>query len=203
MVVFILIYKSHPYEWAAVVLTKRTEKKLDGNYTRRLRAILNKSWRQHSSKHQQYGHIPIITKTIKIRRTRHAGHCRRCRDELISDILLWTPSYGRAKAGRPGRTYIQQLCADKGCSLEDLLGAMDDWEGGGRGSGRSMLAARHDDDNDVFLFAYVFVSMTNFELGIESSLLYIYIIIIFLANLLSFVTRKKISINSVLGKEYS
>ena len=28
-------------------LTKRPEKKLDGNYIRMLRAILNKSWRQH------------------------------------------------------------------------------------------------------------------------------------------------------------
>ena len=28
-------------------LTKRLKKKLDGNYTRMLRAILNKSWRQH------------------------------------------------------------------------------------------------------------------------------------------------------------
>ena len=28
-------------------LTKRLEKKVDGNYTRMLRAILNKSWRQH------------------------------------------------------------------------------------------------------------------------------------------------------------
>ena len=31
-------------------LTKRMEKKLDGNYTRMLRAILNKSWRQHPTK---------------------------------------------------------------------------------------------------------------------------------------------------------
>ena len=31
-------------------LTKQTEKKLDGNYTRMLRAILNKSWRQHHTK---------------------------------------------------------------------------------------------------------------------------------------------------------
>ena len=47
----------------------------------------------------------------------------------ISDILLWTPSHGRAKAGRPARTYKQQLCADTGCSLEDLPGAMDNREG--------------------------------------------------------------------------
>ena len=36
-------------------LTKRLEKKLDGNYTRMLRAILNKSWRQHPTRHQLYG----------------------------------------------------------------------------------------------------------------------------------------------------
>ena len=51
-----------------------------------------------------------------------------CRDELISDVLLWTPTYGRAKAGRPARTYIQQLCKDTGCSPEDLPEAMNDRE---------------------------------------------------------------------------
>ena len=46
----------------------------------------------------------------------------------MSDLLLWTPTYGRAKAGRPARTYIQQLCVDTGCSPEDLLEAMNDRE---------------------------------------------------------------------------
>ena len=104
-------------------LTKRLEKKLDGNYTRRLRPILNKSWRQHPTRHQLYGYLSPITKTIQARRTRHAGHCWRSKDELISDILLWTPAYGQAKAGRPARTYIQQLC-----SPEDLPEAMNDRE---------------------------------------------------------------------------
>ena len=75
-------------------LTKQLEKKLDGNYTRMLQAILNKSWWQHPTRHQLYGHLPPITKTIQVRRTRHAGHCWRSRDELISDVLLWTPTYG-------------------------------------------------------------------------------------------------------------
>ena len=88
-------------------LTKRMEKKLDGNYTEMLRAILNKSWWHHTTKHQLYGHLPPVTKTIKIFRIRHAGNCWRSRDELISDVLLWTPSQGRANAGRPARTYIQ------------------------------------------------------------------------------------------------
>ena len=109
-------------------LTKQLEKKLDGYYTRMLRAILNKSWRQHPTKHQLYGHLPPITKTIQVRRTRHAGHCWRSRDELICDVLLWTPTYGRAKAGRPARTYIQQLCEDTGYGPEDLPEAMNDRE---------------------------------------------------------------------------
>ena len=109
-------------------LTKRLEKKLDGNYTRMLRAILNKSWRQHPTKHQLCGHLPSITKTIKVRRTRHTGHCWRSRDELISDVLLRTPTYGQANAGRPARTYIQQLCEDTGCIPEDLPEAMNDRE---------------------------------------------------------------------------
>ena len=109
-------------------LTKRLEKKLDGNYTRMLRAKLNKSWRQHPTRHQLYGHLPPITKTIQVRRTRHAGHCWRSRDDLISDVLLWILTYGRAKAGRPARTYIQQLCEDTGCCPEDLSRAMNDRE---------------------------------------------------------------------------
>ena len=111
------------YGCTTVTLTKRLEKKLHGNYTRLLRAILNKSWRQHPTKHQLYGHLPPITKTIKVRRTKH---CWRSRDELISDVLLWTPTYSGAKAGRLARTYIQQLCQDTECSPEYLPEAMND-----------------------------------------------------------------------------
>ena len=87
-------------------LTKRLEKKLNGNYTRMLRAILSKSWRQHPTRHQLYGHLPPITRTIQARRTRHAGHCWRSKDQLISDVLLWIPAYDLAKAGQPARTFI-------------------------------------------------------------------------------------------------
>ena len=86
--------------------------------------ILKKSWQQHPTRHLLYGHLPPITKTIQVRRTRHAGHCWRSRDELIRDVPLWIPTHGRAKAGRPARTYIQQLCEDTGCCPEDLPRAM-------------------------------------------------------------------------------
>ena len=130
-------------------LTKRLEKKLDSNYTKMLRAILNKSWQQHPTRHQLYGHLPPITKTIQARWTRHARHCWRSKDEIVSDVLLWTPAYGQSKAGRPAPTYIQQLCDDMGCNPEDLPETMNDretWRE--RGSGISVLATRHDDDDD-------------------------------------------------------
>ena len=105
------------------------EKKLDGDYTRMLRAILNKSWRQHPTKQQLYSHLPPIMKTIQVRWTRYAGYCWRTKDELISDIFLWTPSHEWTKAAWPAQTYIQQLCADTECSFEYLLEAMDDIDG--------------------------------------------------------------------------
>ena len=93
-----------------------------------LRAILNKSWKQHPIKYQLYGHLPPIIKTIQVRWTRNAGHCWRSRDKLIRDVLLLTPTYGWAKAGQPARTYIQQLCEDMGYRPEDLPEVMNDRE---------------------------------------------------------------------------
>ena len=139
----ILLYGCTPW-----TLTKRLEKKLDGNYTRMLWAILNKSWRQHPTRQQLYGHLSPITKTIQVRRTRHAGHCWRSRDELISDVLLWTPTYGREKAGRPARTYIQQLCEIRDVALKTCQRGWTIGRSGERGSGISVLAAWHD-DNDI------------------------------------------------------
>ena len=136
VVVSILLYGCTTW-----TLTKQLEKKLDGNYTRMLRAILNKSWRQHPTRHQLYGHLSPITKTIQVRRTRHVGYSWRSRDDLISDVLLWTPTFGRAKTGRPGRTYILHLCEN--CRRRWTIG-----RSGERGSVISVLAARHDDDDD-------------------------------------------------------
>ena len=61
-------------------LTKRLEKKLDSNYTRMLRAILNKSWQQHPTRHQLYGHLLPITKTIQVSINN---------DLIFICILLW------------------------------------------------------------------------------------------------------------------
>ena len=129
-------------------LTKHMEKKLDGNYTR----ILNKSWRQHPTKQQLYGHQPPVMKTIQIRRTRHAGHYWRSRDKLVSDVLLWTPSQGQANVQleHTYSSYVQILdVARKTCQKQWTIG----W-GGKRGSKISVLIAQHDDDDDIYTLTH-------------------------------------------------
>ena len=128
-------------------LTKRLEKKLDGNYTRLLGAILNKSWQQHPTKHQLYGHLPPITKTIQVRRTRHAGHCWRSRDKHISDVLLWTPTYNRAKSRTTSKN-IHTAVRILDVALKTCLRRWTIGKSGERGSGISVPAERHDDDDD-------------------------------------------------------
>ena len=131
-------------------LTKQLEKKLDGNYTRMLRAILNKSWRQQTTKQKLYGHLPPITKTIKVWLIKHAGHCWRSRYELISDILLWTPSHSRAKSGRSACTCIQQFCEDTDVALRTCRKQWMICRVSERGSGIYVLMAQDDDDIYVY-----------------------------------------------------
>ncbi len=101
--------------------------KLDGDCTRMLRAVLNKSWKQLPTKQQLYGYLTSISKINQIRGTRHAGHYWRSKNEPISNILQWTPSHLYVSDGRQTRTYLQQLYTNTGWMIEDLPGAMDDW----------------------------------------------------------------------------
>ena len=88
------------------MLTKRMERKLDGNCTRMRWAVLNKSWRQHPIKQQLYGYLLPISKAIQTRQARHMGQSWRSKGKLISNILLWTSSNGWARVGWPTRTYL-------------------------------------------------------------------------------------------------
>ena len=117
----VLLYGSEAW-----TLTKKHEKKLDGTYTRMLRAILNISWKEHPTKFRLYGNIPPLTSIIRIRRTRFAGHCYRSEEEIVKDVLLWTPNHGTTKIGRPRKTYVKQLCDYTGLTTEEPKRAMKD-----------------------------------------------------------------------------
>ena len=87
--------------------------------------------------------------TILIRRDLEVYEWR-SKDELICDLLQLTSTRGHVSFYRPARTYLHRICSDTGSSLEDLPGAMDDRNGGGkRESGKSMLSAKPDDDDTI------------------------------------------------------
>ena len=107
-------------------LTKKRESKLNGTYTRLLRAILNIHWIAHPNKEGLYANLVQITSVIKERRTRFGGHCYRGKYEVVSDLILWTPKHGKAKVRRPSKTYTKQLTKDADCQLENIPRAMED-----------------------------------------------------------------------------
>ena len=132
-------------------LTKWLEKKLDGNYTRMLRAILNKSWRQHPTRHQLYGHLPPIMKTIQVRQTRHAGHCWRSRDELIREMYSCGPPHMAVQKQDDQHEHtFSSYVRIRDVVLKTYLGRWTIGRSGERGSGISVLPVRHDDD-DIYI----------------------------------------------------
>ena len=137
--VSVLLYRCTT--WA---LTKCIENKRDSNCTRMLRAILNKSRKQHSAKQQLYGHLPPISKKTQIRRT-----SKRKKGELISEVPH-------------GPLHTDEQVLDVSLKLIDnssvqtrgvVLRTCRIWwtteingEGESEKSGKSMLAAQHGDD---------------------------------------------------------
>ena len=137
------------YGYTTWTLTKRLEKKLNGNYTRMLRAILNKSWWQHPTRHQLYGHLPPITKTIQVRRTRHARHCWRSRDELISGMYSYGPPHMAVQKQDDQHEHtFSSYVRIRDVVLKTCLRRWTIGKSGERRSGISVLPARHDDDDD-------------------------------------------------------
>ena len=109
------------------------ERKLDGTYTRMLRAIKNKHWNLHLTNEDfsKKFYIPKISDTIRkhiIRKQRllFAGYCWRSKDELASDPLLWNPKHGKRSRGRPRKSNIDQLKEDTNLMIEELPTAMND-----------------------------------------------------------------------------
>ena len=100
-------------------LTKRIEKKLDVNCTKMLRAIMNKSWKQHHTKQQLYSNLPPISKIIQVRQTRHSRHCWKSKDVLMSGILEWNPAH---RCGSVGMLVDQQeLTYNRSARIQDAV----------------------------------------------------------------------------------
>ena len=134
-----------PYGCTTWTLTKRLEKKLDGNYTRILRAILNKSWRQHPTRHQLYGHLPPIQVIDEPDMQDTAGEARTNSKVMYS---YGPPHMAVQKQDDQHEHIFSNYVRIQDVVLKTCLRRWTIGRSGERGSGISVLPARHDDDDD-------------------------------------------------------
>ena len=115
----ILLYGSESW-----TLNVAQSKKLDGSYTKMLRAVYNISWHDHVTNKSLYGRFPPISIVVKRRRLSLAGHVSR-HNEPAGKVLLWSPEVKR-RVGRPHITVKTLLENDTGLSGSQLLAARED-----------------------------------------------------------------------------
>ena len=104
--------------WA---LNVSMEKSLDGCYTWMLRAAMNIDWRDHVSNQDLYGELPRISDRVAWRRLGLAGHCHRHPEIPAHHLILWEPTHGSCRQGRPANTYVDTLKRDSGAANTDEL----------------------------------------------------------------------------------
>ena len=56
---------------------------------------------------------------------RFAGHYWRSKNELVCDLLLWTPKHDQRSRGRPAKTFVVQMVEDTECEVEELINLME------------------------------------------------------------------------------
>ena len=117
----ILLYGSEAW-----TMSVKSEKRLDGIYTRLLRRSKNLSWKRHPTREQIYGDLCPVSSLVKARRVQFAGHCQRAENEIISSLILWRPRpHGRRSQKL---TFPDVISRDTGIRKEDLMTAMQDRE---------------------------------------------------------------------------
>ena len=104
--------------------TKTLFKQLVDTYTRILRIILNVHWSQKVTNEVLYGAIEKISTKIRRRFSKFAGHCLRRDDEVVSDLVLWEPTHGTRRRGKPPESYIRNLDRETGIPASEMRVSM-------------------------------------------------------------------------------
>ena len=114
-----------------------------------LHTVLNKSWKQHSTKQQLYGHIPLISQIIQVRQTKYVGHCWISKKELISNVLWWAPTYWYTSSGGLSiKTYISSMWTQD--TVQNTRQKREREREKERVSQRILSSLYDDDDDDDF-----------------------------------------------------
>ena len=80
------------YRCTIWTLTKRAEESKIGTTQECCERFWKNSWEQHPTKQQVFGHLPPISKMILVKRTQHAEHCWKIKDELIREGFFIDPN---------------------------------------------------------------------------------------------------------------
>ena len=62
------------------------------------------------------------------RRLRFAGHCKRRKGSVVSNLITWQPTQGKRTAERPTKTYVDQLQANTGYTTWDIESCMENMQ---------------------------------------------------------------------------
>ena len=100
------------YGCATWTLTQADENKLDGTYTKMLRAVFNINWNDRISNKQLYAGHQKLSQIIRTRRFKLAGHMFRDEKNPAHSLVTWKPKHGTAKLGRPTANFTDILCSD-------------------------------------------------------------------------------------------
>ena len=143
---------------------KCMENKQKRNYARMLSAALNKFWKLISSKQQLYDHLPPISQTLQVKRTKDTA--KKSKDELISDGLWWIPTHGRASVGRAERTCIccvrtldlvWRTCQERWMTGMDCKKEREREREKERERVGELLPAWCDDDDNDSIYIYIYI----------------------------------------------
>ena len=131
------------FKYGGRTLTKRLKKKLDGNYTRMLRAISNKSWRQRPN---YMATCLVSRKLFKLDKPDTQDTAREARTNSSVMYSHGPPHMAKQKQD----DQLEHTCSSyvriwdvalKTCQKRWMIR-----RSGERGSGISVLVAQHDDD---------------------------------------------------------
>ena len=68
-----------------------------------------KHWSQKVTNELLYGTIEKISRKIRRLFLKFSGHCLRRDDDVFSDLVIWEPTHGTIRRGRPSERYINNL----------------------------------------------------------------------------------------------
>ena len=140
-----------------------------------LHVVLNKFWKQHP-------HKTTVVSPLAYHLSNHANKMNQTswallvrKEKLISDVLQETLTHGHTSIDWPAKTYIYQLCADIGCSWEDLLRVMTNRYGWWEKESKESVQSEGFDNDICIVYVHVCISLLyQHNLPIDLNAVYIF-----------------------------